>query len=143
MKRKGVAPMGLKKGLSMVIACIIFANCFCLSTVAVSMDIWDADGVTERATGRFSMDIPGNTAVQASTSFPLEAGEMVTIKASYTPFSASVDFGLIEPDGTFLFVNVTDGSVDQEIEIERRGQYTLAIRNNSSKEISVSGFINY
>lgn len=67
----------------------------------------------------------------------------MTIKASYSPFSASVDFGLIEPDGTFLFVNVTDGSVDQEIEIERRGQYTLAIRNNSSKEISVSGFVNY
>lgn len=135
--------MWLKKCLGVVLVCAALVNCSCLTTAAVNIDTQNANGVVERATNRFSMDIPAKTAVQAKSSFSMEAGEIVTIKASYSPFSASVDFGLIEPDGTFLFVNVTDGSVDQEIEIERRGQYTLAVRNNSSKEISVSGFVNY
>lgn len=60
-------------------------------------------GIT-RASGKFSMDIPGNTAKEAESSFPLEVGERVTIKASYSPFSASVDFGLIAPDGLFYYV---------------------------------------
>ena len=58
-----------------------------------------------RATGRFSMEVPGGALVKASSSFPLEAGETVTIKATYTPFSASVDFGLIAPDGYFYYLN--------------------------------------
>ena len=89
------------------------------------------------------MDIPGGELLKANSDFPLEAGETVTIKASYSPFSASVDFGLIAPDGYFYYINVTDGSFDETIEVDERGNYTLAIRNNSSKTISVSGYVNY
>lgn len=79
----------------------------------------------------------------ANSSFPLEVGETVTIKASYTPFSASVDFGLIAPDGYFYYINVSDGSFDETIEVDQRGNYTLAIRNNSGDAVSVTGFVNY
>lgn len=127
-----------KRFFSVILACTILLGGLCINVGA--SDIAD---IETRATGRFSMDIPANTKVKASSSFPLEAGEVVTIKASYTPFSASVDFGLLTPNGAFLYVNVTDGSVDQEIEVDQRGSYTLAVRNNSSKEISVSGFVNY
>lgn len=96
-----------------------------------------------RATGRFNTDIPRNTILKASTNFPLEIGEIVTIKASYSPFSASVDFGLIAPDGLFYSINVKDGSIDKSIKVSQRGNYTFAIRNNSSKMINVSGYINY
>ena len=80
---------------------------------------------------------------QANTTFPLDPGEVVTIKASYSPFSANVDFGLIAPNGRFYYVTVTDGSVDQSIEITQRGEYTFAVRNNSSYQINVSGYVNY
>ena len=96
-----------------------------------------------RATGKFDMEVPGNTSVKASSSFPLEIGEVVTIKATYSPFSASVDFGLIAPDGLFYGLNANDGSFDKAIKVSQRGNYTLAIRNNSSQTISVSGFVNY
>ena len=137
--------MRLKKVFGVLLTCMVLVNCFCLTTSAASTEAQgaDVDEVVERATGRFNMDIPAKTAVQASSSFPMEAGEIVTIKASYSPFSATVDFVLIAPDGTFIFVNITDGSVDQEFEIDQRGHYTLAVRNNSSQEISVSGFVNY
>ena len=89
------------------------------------------------------MDVPANKLVKANSSFPLEAGEVVTIKASYSPFSASVDFGLIAPDGYFYSLNANDGIFDEAIEVDQRGYYTLAVRNNSSQTISVSGYVNY
>lgn len=98
---------------------------------------------TVYASGKFSMDVPANKLVKANSSFPLEAGEVVTIKASYSPFSASVDFGLIAPDGYFYSLNANDGIFDEAIEVDQRGYYTLAVRNNSSQTISVSGYVNY
>ena len=96
-----------------------------------------------RASGRFSLDVPGNVMFEADRSFSLDAGESVTIEANYSPWSASVDFGLIAPDGLFYPVRAQNGSIDKTIDIIERGNYTFAIRNNSSVEISVSGFVNY
>lgn len=135
--------MRLKKMMSMVLVCATVISCLCVNAGAAQNENEVAETITVRATGRFSMEVPGETAVQASTSFPLEAGETVEIKATYSPFSADVDFGLIAPDGLFYSVNVTDGSVDQVLEIVERGNYTLAVRNNSSTTISVSGYVNY
>lgn len=95
------------------------------------------------ATNSFNMSIPAQTDAVANTSFSLAAGETVTIKASYSPFSASVDFGLIAPDGKFHYVNVTSGSIDTTILVDESGRYTLQIRNNSNVEVQVSGFVNY
>lgn len=95
------------------------------------------------ATGRFSLDIPAGKIRAAKSSFPLEAGEVVTIKGAYSPFSASVDFGLIAPNGRFYYLNSKDGSLNGAIEVDERGQYTLAIRNNSAETINVSGYVNY
>lgn len=96
-----------------------------------------------RATNSFSMTIPGKTKLSANTSFPLTVGETVTIKASYAPFSASIDFGLIAPNGKYYYFNVTNGSIDKTIRVSESGNYTFQIRNNSNFEVEVSGFINY
>lgn len=134
--------MKLKRVFGMVLACAALTCCLCVSASAAG----DEPGISLLsldASGKFNMEVPGNTTVQASSSFPLEAGEVVTIKASYSPFSASVDFGLIAPDGLFYSVNVTGGSIDQSIEVDQRGDYTFAVQNNSSRTIRVSGFVNY
>lgn len=81
--------------------------------------------------------------MKASSSFPMEYGETVTITASYTPASASMDFGLIDSDGTFYPVRANNGSINQTIRIDLRGNYTFAIRNNSSYTVNVFGFVNY
>ena len=104
---------------------------------------YEKDMTIARATGRFSMDVSANTIRKASSSFPLEVGEVVTIKASYSPFSANVDFGLIAPNGRFYYITITNGSIDRAIEVTERGNYTFAVRNNSSFEVNVSGYVNY
>ena len=86
--------MKLKNFFCVLLTLIVLISCFGVSAAAASSPSSDAP-ITVLATGKFSMDVPGNTAVKAGSSFPLEVGEVVTIKATYSPFSASVDFGLI------------------------------------------------
>lgn len=133
--------MKLKNFFCVLLTLVVLISCFGGSAAAAAPGS-DAP-ITVLATGKFSMDVPGNTAVKAGSSFPLEVGEVVTIKATYSPFSASVDFGLIAPDGLFYGLNTTTGSFDKAIEVNQRGYYTLAVRNNSSSTISVSGYVNY
>lgn len=113
--------MRMKRVLCMVVACAAAISCLSINAGAAS--------VKESGT-------------ELIGSFPLEAGETVRINASYSP-DASVDFGLIDSDGRFHYLNVTNGSIDKTIRIEERGNYTFAARNNSSKTVSVSGYVSY
>ena len=99
--------------------------------------------VSPRASGSLNITIAANDSAAASEGFPLEVGETVTINCSYTPASASMDFGLVAPNGTFYYYNITDGSINKTIQVSERGYYTLAIRNNSTYSVSVTGYVNY
>lgn len=96
-----------------------------------------------RATGSITWEIPAGATGKGKTSFPMEAGESITINCSYSPRSAGVDFGLIAPNGRYYFVAGKDGSINQTINVDMRGEYYLAIRNRSNNTVSVYGFINY
>lgn len=137
-----------KRIICMVLACIVIAGTISVSASAAEVKIIAPENTTDNlinplATGSFSMSIPAKSQSLANSSFPLAAGETVTIKASYSPFSASVDFGLVAPDGTFYYFNITNGSIDKTIQVDESGKYTLQIRNNSNGEVKVSGFVNY
>ena len=80
---------------------------------------------------------------KGNTKFPLDAGETVTVKASYTPYPTSVDVGLIDEDGIFHYETVENGSIDITFSISERGNYVFGIRNNSSLDIEVSGYVKY
>lgn len=127
----------------MVLSLALVASCLCISSSAIEIAGQMGTPIVMRASGKFEIDVPGHKLVKAKTSFPLEAGEQVTIKASYSPFDADVDFGLITEDGIFHFLSVDSGSFDRTITVSERGNYTFAVRNNSSKTISVSGYVNY
>ena len=65
------------------------------------------------------------------------------MNCTYTPKSASVDFGFIAPDGLFYSLNSTSGSIDKSIKVNQTGAYTLAIRNNENYAVTVSGTVKY
>ncbi len=141
-KRKGVRPMGMKRYLCLLFACIAIFGCIPAQAAAADIGEQAAEIAEPRATGKFDFEIPAKTLMESSTSFPMEYGETVTITASYSPASASVDFGLIDSDGVFYPVRGSNGSINQTIRIDLRGTYTFAVRNNSSYKVSVSGFVN-
>lgn len=137
--------MRVKKTICIVLTYVLLSGMVLIPVSAeqTPSERFSDDMIATYAIGSFSMSIPGKSQAQADTSFSLAAGETVTIKASYYPFSASVDVGLIAPDGYYYSVNVTGGSIDKTIQVSENGRYTLQIRNNSNSEISVSGYVNY
>ena len=104
---------------------------------------WQNNSAPARAFSRIDFSISAKTSSGGNKSLHLEAGEVVRINCSYSPESASIDFGLIAPDGAFYYVNVTDGSINKSIQVDETGGYTLAVRNNSSETVSVVGFVHY
>ncbi len=140
--------MWMKKLICIGLVCVLAAGTVAIpakaaETESISVENVSANTILPLATGSFSMTIPAKSIAQANSSFPLAAGETVTIKASYSPFSASMDFGLVAPDGKFYCVNITDGSVDETIQVKESGDYTLQIMNNADVEVEVAGFVNY
>ncbi len=140
MKMKAV---NMRRIMMVFLVCLAVSSSICMPSYAVTSPELHSGTFITRATGRFNMDVPAKTLVTASSSFPMEVGETITINASYSPASASMDFGFIAPDGLFYSVNVTGGSINRGIDVSQRGNYTFAVRNNSSNTVSVSGFVNY
>lgn len=154
--------MKSKKMVCMLLAFTVIANCIIAQVNAAEVynePIWLEDMACELinpsnlefweecAILRASGSINGNiSAYSMSTVFSpvfLQARNTVTINCSYSPSSASMDFGVIAPDGKFYYVNVKEGSINQPIRVNQTGDYSVAIRNNSSQTVSVVGFVEY
>lgn len=116
--------MKLRRTLCFVVAISIVFGC--VGMVAAE-DVPKVAAV-ERATGSFKTTVKPGVIAKRTTKLPLEAGEEVTIKATYSPYSVSVDVGLIDSDGIFHFITVSDGIIDEKIAVTERGNYTFAIR---------------
>ena len=126
-----------------LVAGVISLGCFYAPAEAVSPVKQETQSISTHATSRFNTEVSTNTIIAANTEFSLEAGETVTIQAVYSPFDASADFGLIDSDGVFHYLNTDEGTFNKTIEIKESGYYTLAVQNNSPNTISVSGYVSY
>lgn len=140
--------MWLRRMTCMVLMCVIFLGMIAIPVNAVEVTKISEEPFAEKlvmplATNSFSMSIPAQKDAEANSSFSLAVGETVTIKATYSPFSANLDFGVIAPDGNFYYFSTTGGSIDKTLQVSMSGKYTLQVRNNSNYEVKVSGFVNY
>ena len=102
-----------------------------------------SSGTIARVTGAVRTTISANSVKAVGDDLSLDAGETVTFDCTYSPASASMDFGLVAPDGYFYSINVTTGSINKTIQVSTRGTYTVAIRNNSSSAVTVTGTARY
>ena len=116
--------MRLRKVLSMVLVCLLFAG---IATPARATEFTpqtvSASTVTPCGTNFFTVTVPAKSSAATNTAISLSAGETVTIKASYAPTSAKVDFGLVAPSGTYYYFTATGGSIDKTMEVSENGKY--------------------
>lgn len=107
----------MRKIVRMALVCMALMGNLCISATAAGEvirppeDKWSGPSAGIMASGSFNMSVSSNGKSQADKTFPLEAGETVRIYATYSPDDASVDFGLIDPDGIFHYFNVTDSQL--------------------------------
>ncbi len=136
----------MRKMMCLAMISVSIMGCLCMNAGALNVSNSNSTSVEDmvmRASGSFNMSVGAYRRTVADTAFPLAAGETVHIRANYAPEDASMDFGVIDPDGIFHYINVTTGSIDVTIEVPESGNYTLAIRNNSGNTVKVSGFVRY
>lgn len=137
----------MKRIVCMALTCLFFFGNICVSAGAAEVSSTPMDNSNNvpgvMATGAFNLSVSPYGRSQADKTLPMEAGETVRIYATYSPDDASVDFGLVDPEGIFHYFNVTNGSIDKTIEIAERGNYRLAVQHNSGNTVQISGFVKY
>ena len=139
----------MRRFLCMVMTGVMMLGFLCTSAGAVEEvnvipgKYETAETAIMRATGTLNCTIKANGSISVNPAFSLAAGETVRIRANYSPEDASLDFGLIDSEGVFHYINVKTGSIDKTIEVPENGSYTLMIRNNSSKSVIVTGIVRY
>ena len=133
--------MKFKRFWSILLSCILVLSCIAVPVGAVEAPTNNMPIL--RVSGRINQTISANSIASMSDSFSLDVGDIVKYDCTYTPKSASVDFGVIAPDGLFYSLNSTSGSINKSISVTQRGQYTLAIRNNASYAVTVTGTVKY
>lgn len=154
--------MALRKIWKLFVVCIIVSICFALSSAASvnnsesvylsdlsrkrldisALEYKDSQDML-RVSGSINASISAWSGVTVDESFTLAVNDTITYNCTYTPKSASVDFGFIAPDGYFYFTNVTTGGIKKTIRVDQSGTYTLAIMNNSNSTVTVTGTVNY
>lgn len=133
--------MRRKQLVSALLACMLLLSCSFVPATAA--EVSDSGIVISRVSGRLNHSLPENGITLITQPFTLDKGDTIEYDCTYTPKSASVDFGYIAPNGLFYFLNSTSGNINKSIEVNQAGQYTLAIRNNASYAVTVTGTVRY
>ncbi len=129
-----------KRFTSALLACMLLLSWSLVP--AMAMEVPNNEIVMPRAAGRLDHSLsPGYSRV--GEAFSLEAGDKITYDCTYTPKSASMDFGVLGPDGLFYSMNCTSGSIYKAFKVDQTGQYQLAIRNNESYAVTVTGTVKF
>lgn len=122
---------------------MLLFGCSFISVEAADVDAPASNSVISRVSGRLNYSLPSDGITLITQPFSAAKGDTIKYDCTYTPKSASVDFGFIAPDGLFYSLNSTSGSINKSIEVSQTGQFTLAIRNNESYAVTVTGTVKY
>lgn len=133
--------MGRKKLVAAFLSCMLLLSWSLVPTGAA--EIPGSDIIMPRVAGSLNNSFPAKLISPITQPFSAAKGDTIKYDCTYTPKSASLDFGYIDSDNVFHYLNYTSGSINQSFEIARTGQYTLAIRNNESYAVTVTGTVRY
>ena len=143
MRERKKVVMKRQKLVSTLLSAFLLANCLAFRTSASEIESLSISDLQHERIEEITSNIEENSiSAMKNVKFPLEANETVTINASYSPSSSSMDFGLVTSDGYFYYINVDNGNINKTIRVEERGNYMLAVRNNSDDTVSVVGYVN-
>ena len=122
----------MKKAFTLLFT-VLFAFSVTISAAAIS----------PRATNGVEATIQPNDIIKIGTPLSMAAGELITINCTYSPRTADLDFGLLTPRGTFVFIAGENGTCNQTIQVSQTGNYYFTVRNNSSEAVEVLGYVYY
>ena len=141
--------MKIKKYISGLLICTLFigfntgANVLAFENNEAENVLIDTDKIAPRATGSFTITIPANSTARENEGLPLNVGEIVRIRAVYTPSSAKVKFGLIGSDNMYHSFTASEGNVDATIEVPDTDTYYFQVHNTEDYTVRATGYVYY
>lgn len=93
------------------------------------------------SSGGFHDTISAGKCKKFGSGMSLGVDEVINFNGGFTSHNASVDFGLLDSNNVFIYINATKGTVNGNITIPEFDQYTPVIRNNSEHSVYVFGFV--
>ena len=133
--------MGRKRVVSVLLTCMLLFSCTLIPAIAVEAP--NDSIVMPRVSGRLNYTFAAGATTRVGQSFSLAKGDIISYDCTYMPKSASLDFGLLDSDNVFHYLNCTSGSFSKSIKVDAPGQYILAIRNNEDYAVTVTGTVRY
>lgn len=136
----------MRRLICIVLAILIMFGNPCVSHAAQTLTTMVPNNdlvYSARATRYFSLGVKANGRSMVSQELSVDAGETIQINATYSPANAELQIGIVDENGQFRYARVTGGDVNITIEISERGSYRLAVRNNSTNAVSISGYVYY
>lgn len=106
------------------------------------MDFGESD-IMPFSSGSVNQKVSAHSIRKISHLLSLRADDSVDFNCSYTPSSASMDFGILSSAGKFYSINTQSGTINHMLGIDFSGDYYIAIRNNSDQSVTVIGSVDY
>lgn len=131
----------MKRFWSVLLTCTLVLCCAALPVSAAELP--SEPPPISRVSGRLTFSMAAKETVYLGDEFSLDKGDTISYDCTYSPKSASVDFGYVGPDGAFHYINCTSGSISKSIKVANAGMYILAVRNNFSSAVTVTGTVKY
>lgn len=73
----------------------------------------------------------------------MTSGDTFKFNITYTPTTANVEIGVVQPDKTFMRYTKSDGKLSATLTVSQNGIYYFKVKNNSSSTVNFSGTYSY
>ena len=98
----------------------------------------EEEGVTAYSSSNLNWTL-GNNTQKRSGLFYMEKGEHIEISVILDPTDVTVKVGILEPDGTFRYVQGKE-RVNHTFTLDQSGNYRVYIENKSGKTVTTNGY---
>lgn len=94
---------------------------------------------TTTKTYKAQWTVPARGETDSPVKVYMTSGDTFTFNLTYTPTSANMEIGVMQPNGVFLRYTRSDGKLSSTLKVTQNGIYYIKVKNNSSSSVKFSG----
>ena len=118
--------------ISMLLCCFFFTAFGISSSAQITCTIPFTGKVNDKT-------VNGNAALKFSNELYLYPGDIVYLNFTYSSSNSNVQFGVVDPSGTFRYFVGTSGLCKKTYTVKQEGIHKVRIKNNSETAVTVNG----
>lgn len=104
-------------------------------------DIMPFAATTKTYKANWTVPARGETA--STVKVYMTSGDTFKFNLTYTPASANMEIGVVQPDDVFMRYTKSDGKLSSTLKVTQNGIYYIKVKNNSSSTVKFSGTYTY